>query len=184
MSENVQSMLLAPAALYLPLAVALVLTLARPPRRVGIGARTKFVEVFLIGIACQCAHTFEEFVTGLHLLFPPLFGLAPLSAELFVGFNIFWIGVWVLAAFGVLRGSRVAYFPIWFFGLGMCLNGIAHPLLAVWVAGYFPGLVTSPVVGIIGVVVTKRLFQLTGSEAKEASHAPDKAFNRMPDGAG
>ncbi len=184
MSENVQSMLLAPAALYLPLAVALVLTLARPPRRVGIGARTKFVEVFLIGIACQCAHTFEEFVTGLHLLFPPLFGLAPLSAEYFVGFNVFWIGIWVLSAFGVLRGARVAYFPVWFFGLAMCLNGILHPSMAIWAAGYFPGLVTAPVVGIIGVVVTTRLFQLTGSTSDVASPAADQAFNRTPDGAG
>jgi len=158
MSENVQSMLLAPAGLYLPLVAALVLALVRRPRSDSVGARTKLVEVFLIGVACQCAHLIEEFATGVHLLFPPLFGLAPISAELFVGFNVFWLGVWALSAFGVLRGSRVAYFPIWFFGLAMCLNGIAHPLLSVWVAGYFPGLVTSPVVGAMGVVVIKRLF--------------------------
>ncbi len=100
-------------------------------------------------------------MTGVHLLYPPLIGLVPLSAELFVGFNIFWLGVWVLSALGVLRGSRVAYFPVWFFGLAMCLNGILHPLLAVWVAGYFPGLVTSPIVGIMGVVVIQRLFAVT-----------------------
>lgn len=164
MSENVQSMFLAPAGLYLPLVVALVLALRRPPRRGAAGDRTKLVEAFLIGIACQCAHTIEEFVTGVHLLYPPLVGLVPLSAELFVGFNIFWLGVWVLSALGVLRGSRVAYFPVWFFGLAMCLNGILHPLLAVWVAGYFPGLVTSPIVGIMGVVVIQRLFAVTDGD--------------------
>ncbi len=82
-----------------------------------------------------------------------------------MGFNVFWLGIWALAAVGVLRGFKVAYFPIWFFGLAMCLNGIAHPLLSVWVAGYFPGLVTAPFVGIMGVVVTRKLFQLTESKS-------------------
>ena len=158
-------MLLAPAGLYLPLVVALVLAIVRPPRRVAIEARAKFVRLFLIGIAFQCAHIIEEFIAGIHLLFPPLFGLAPISAEVFVGFNVFWLGIWALAAVGVLLGSRVAYFPIWFFGLAMCLNGIAHPLLSVWVAGYFPGLVTAPFVGIMGVVVTRNLLQLTESKS-------------------
>jgi len=161
MNEGTQSMLLAPAGLYLPLVVAVVLTVFRPPQPGLPGTRRNLVEVFLIGIACQCIHCIEEFVTGIHLLFPPLFGLAPISAEVFVGFNVFWIGVWALAGYGVLRGIQIAYFPVWFFALAMCLNGIAHPLLSVWTAGYFPGLITSPVVGVMGVVIIRRLLQST-----------------------
>ena len=161
MSESTQSLLLAPAGLYLPLVVALVLSVARQPCDPESGDRTKLVELFLIGIACQCLHVIEEFTTGFHLLFPPLFGLAPISAELFVGFNVFWLGIWAVAAFGILRNSRIAYFPVWFFGLAMCLNGIAHPLLSVWQSGYFPGLVTSPVVGIMGFMITRNLSQST-----------------------
>jgi len=154
-------MLLAPAGLYLPLIIAVVLTVFRPPRHVEPGAQKKLVEVFLIGIACQCIHCIEEFVTGIHLLFPPLFGLAPVSAEAFVGFNVFWIGIWALAAFGVLRGAQIAYFPVWFFALAMCLNAIAHPLLSLWVGDYFPGLITSPIVGIMGIVILRQLLQTT-----------------------
>lgn len=64
MSEDVWSMLLAPAALLLLLAIALVLTCTRPTSHVDVSARTKLVEVFLIGIAVQCTHFVEEFVTG------------------------------------------------------------------------------------------------------------------------
>lgn len=161
MNEDVQSMLLAPAGLYLPLLAGLTLAMMRSPRHDDLDARLNLVEVFLFGIAAQCVHTIEEFSTGFHLLFPPLLGLAPLSAEAFVGFNIFWLGIWALSANYILRGSRIAYFPVWFFGLAMCLNGIAHPLLALWVGGYFPGLVSSPLVGIMGVLVTAKLIRTT-----------------------
>ena len=168
MSENVRSMLLTPAGLYFLLIVALILSLVRSPRHVEVEVRTRLVEVFLIGIVCQCAHMTEEFVTGFHVLFPSLFDLAPLSGELFVGFNVFWLGVWVLAAYGVLHGYRVAYFPVWFFGLAMCFNGIAHPLLSIMSAGYFPGLITSPIVGVLGILVIRKLFQIT--ERKPEGH--------------
>lgn len=161
MSDSTQSLFLAPAGLYLPLVMALVLSVGRRPRDTEPGDRTKLVELFLIGIACQCLHVIEEFAAGMHVLFPPLFGLASISAELFIGFNVFWLGTWAIAAFGVLRNSRVAYFPVWFFGLAMALNGIAHPLLSVWQSGYFPGLVTAPLVGIMGIVITRKLIQST-----------------------
>jgi hypothetical protein len=162
MNDNLESILLAPAGLYLPLVAALVLTLVRAPQAER-SERIKLVGVFLIGTACQCLHVIEEFVFGFHELFPPLFGLDPISAELFVGFNVFWLGIWALAAFGMLRNSRIAYFPVWFFGLAMCLNGIAHPLLSVWTGGYFPGLITSPLAGIMGIIITKKLVQNTVS---------------------
>jgi len=40
-------------------------------------------------------------------------------------------------------------------------NGVAHPLLSVRVAGYFPGLITSPVLGIVGVLLLRRLTSIT-----------------------
>lgn len=161
MNENALNLLLAPAGLYLPLIAAVVLSLIRQPRRIGRGAIIKLVGIFLIGVACQCVHFIEEFTTRIYEVFPPLFGLAPITPELFVGFNAFWLGIWSVAAYGILRGYRAAYFPVWFFGLAMCLNGVAHPLLSVWTGGYFPGLVTSPVVGLMGILVVRRLFLAT-----------------------
>jgi hypothetical protein len=132
MSDDLQSIVLTPAGLYLPLVAALILASVRAPRGVDISARTKLIEAFLIGIACQCAHMIEEFVTGFHLLFPPLFGLAPLSGELFVGFNVFWLGVWALSVIGVLHGSRAAYFPIWFFALVFCPKQNIYLIVSFW----------------------------------------------------
>lgn len=161
MDEEVRSMLLAPAGLYLPLVAALVLTLLRTPSSRRVGDRTDLIRIFLIGVAVQCAHFGEEYLTSIHTLFPPLFGLASVPARFFVGFNVFFIMLWLVCSYGVKQGLRAAYFPVWFFGLAMCLNGIIHPLLAVWVGGYFPGLLTSPVAGVMGVLVTKKLIQST-----------------------
>lgn len=169
MNENIQSMLLAPAGLFVPFILAIVFTIIRPLKDLSIDVRQKFVGLFLIGVACQCAHLIEEFSTGIHRLFPPLFGLAPVSAEAFIGFNVFWIGVWSVSAVGFMHSSRVALIPIWFFALAMCLNGVAHPLLSVWVGGYFPGLITSPIAGVMGFLITRELLRITGSQGVELS---------------
>ena len=169
MSDNIRSMLLAPGGMYLLLAVALVLTLVRPHRRLDVGERDSLINPLLLGIASQCVHMVEEFITGFHVQFPELIGLRPITSEFFIAINVLLIGIWLLAVIGFRNGVRVAYFPIWFLVLGMCINGIAHPLLAVMVTGYFPGLITSPIVGIMGILIAKRLFQLTGSPSKRIS---------------
>jgi len=40
-------------------------------------------------------------------------------------------------------------------------NGVAHPLMSVAVGGYFPGLATSPLIGVLGVVLLRRLLAVT-----------------------
>ena len=43
------------------------------------------------------------------------------------------------------------------------MNGLAHPLLAARTGGYFPGLFSSPLVGVVvGVLLLRRLFLVTG----------------------
>jgi hypothetical protein len=50
---------------------------------------------------------------------------------------------------------------MWFLALAMMMNGIAHPLVAVWTGGYFSGLVTSPFVGVAGLWLWRRLVAAT-----------------------
>src|SRR5580704_5983036 len=57
---------------------------------------------------------------------------------------------WTAAVLGLRAGHRSAFFPAWFLAIASIANGIAHPLLAVRVGGYFPGLLTAPLVGIAG----------------------------------
>ncbi|MDH4066701.1 MAG: hypothetical protein OEW19_20050 [Acidobacteriota bacterium] len=119
------------------------------------------VHVAMVAVACQVGRFTEELLTGFHARFPALFGLAPMSLGFFVSFNVAWLVVWSLSAWGVAAHRRAALFPLWFLGIGCALNGVAHPALSVLAGGYFPGLVTSPVVGLVGVVLLRRLLDVT-----------------------
>ncbi len=171
MDENLRSVLTGTAALSAAAEVALLLTILRGPVDGDQVGRERTARVFLIGLAAQCLHFMEEFVTRFQDRFPTLLGLPAWSQNFFVVFNLVWLSVWILSAIGVRKGYRLALFPVWFFAIGAILNGIAHPLLAVVAQGYFPGLITSPVVGVLGLLLWPRLQALTTSSASARSSA-------------
>ena len=105
----------------------------------------------------QGVHFAEEWATGFHIRFPALFGLEPISLPLFVGFNLVWISLWLLSIRPLRSAHKAAYFAAWFLALAGALNGIAHPLMAVSVGAYFPGLITSPFIGAVGIYLWKQL---------------------------
>ncbi len=143
--------------------MAVLLTILRRPVDGDLVGRERTVRLFLIGLAAQCMHFMEEFVTRFQDRFPTLLGLPAWSQNFFVVFNLIWLSVWILSAIGLRRGYRLALFPVWFFAIGAIVNGIAHPMLAVVAQGYFPGLITSPVVGVLGVLLWLKLQALTTS---------------------
>lgn len=59
-------------------------------------------------------------------------------------------------------GAVAALFPLWFLGIAGVANGVAHPALSIRTGGYFPGLVTAPLVGIAGALLIRRLLAVTG----------------------
>lgn len=166
-SDGLRSILLGQSALYVLMCVALLLTFTREPRA-GPGHVHGLARTFLLCLSLQCVHLIEEFVTGFHVELPRLLGLVPWSAEFFLSFNIVWLAVWIVAAVGIEARVRLALFPIWFFALGMVANAIWHPLLAVAKGGYFPGLLTSPVVGAAGVLVLRGLWRLSAPPPQPA----------------
>jgi hypothetical protein len=109
-------------------------------------------------------HFAEEYLTRFHERFPRMLGIAQWSDEFFVTFNVLWVAVWAVSAIGVWSNVRAAFFPAWFLAIGMVVNGVAHPLLAVANRGYFPGLITSPVVGVVGALFGLRLWQVTAAK--------------------
>lgn len=156
MPEALQSILLGTIPVNTLLLVSVAIGLRRPVP--GPDARDRILPVFLLTLAAQCLHFIEEFATGLHHRLPELLGLTPWSAEFLVSFNVAWIGIWVLAALGLRSGGgRVAMIPVWFLALAGVANGVLHPGAAVAVGGYFPGLITCPVVGGLGLVLLGRL---------------------------
>lgn len=57
--------------------------------------------------------------------------------------------------------SRAALFALLFLSIASLFDGVAHPLLSVVARGYFPGLVTSPVVAALGGVLLRSLLRVT-----------------------
>ena len=46
------------------------------------------------------------------------------------------------------HGGTGAFFAAWFLAIAGMVNALAHPSLAVAAGGYFPGLVSAPLVGV------------------------------------
>ncbi len=161
MSAELRSFLTGTIALDAMLLVALFLTLTRREGEPDRAARRRLAGVAAAAIGVQVVHFLEEWATGLYERFPELLGLVPWSVSLWVPFNLAWIAIWCLSLVGLLAGWRAALFPIWFLAVACAVNGVAHPLLALAAAGYFPGLWSSPLTLVIGVVLLGRLASFT-----------------------
>lgn len=119
------------------------------------------VKIAVVAILFQAVHFSEELATGLYERLPALFGLPPVSVRTFVSFNLAALVIWCFCALGLAVKIRVALFPLWFLGIASVMNGVLHPLLAILTGGYFPGLVTSPLVGVMGILFLLRLLMVT-----------------------
>jgi hypothetical protein len=156
LSDTARSILTGTAGLDIAAIVAMLLTVRRAP-----GVRPPNFRVLgwtTLGI--QSLHFVEEWLTGFGARFPLLLGLNPWPEAFFVSFNLIWLVVWVVALLTVGR-FRGALFPLWFLAIAAIANGLAHPLAALGTRGYFPGLVTAPLLGVTGVLLFARLFAYT-----------------------
>lgn len=117
--------------------------------------------VLTVTTGIQGIHFIEEAVTGFHERLPMLFGLPSMPLTIFVGFNLSWLVLWAWSANGIRHSYRVAYFAAWFLAIGGLINGLVHPLFAVLASGYFPGLITSPFIGIAGIYLSRKLYLAT-----------------------
>jgi hypothetical protein len=110
----------------------------------------KTARVFLLLILAQAAHSVEEYETKLYAVFPPAHFVSSLiSHDLRLGFLI---GNAALVAFGLWCWAvpvrlRWIFAPevVWFWIVLELANGITHVTLASLNRGYFPGLITAPV---------------------------------------
>ena len=167
MSDTLRSILVGTVGLSATLAVAVAVTLTRGPVRAGSRALTSAARWAVVATAVQFAHFAEEFGTGFPQRFPELFGLAPWPASFFVSFNLVWILAWALASRGLLARRLSAVAVLWFLGIAGLINGLAHPVLAMRSGGYFPGLLTSPLIGAAGLILMRRLTSITLPSASD-----------------
>ncbi len=166
MREDLRSIFVGTAGLSTAAVVALLLTILRGPLAPDPVNRDQAVQLFLIGLAVQCLHFAEEFISRFQSRFPLLLGLQGWSDNFFVIFNLIWLSIWIPSVIGLRRGYRFSLFPVWFFGITSIANGVAHPMLALIAHGYFPGLISSPAVGVLGVLLCIKLTALTKSSPR------------------
>jgi hypothetical protein len=111
---------------------------------------------FLLLILAQATHSIEEYVAKLYDVFAPTrFVSGLLSNDLAFGFlvgNALLVGVGVLCwVLPVRQGWRSARGVIWFWSILELANGVNHCVLAVSNGGYFPGVLTAPLLILIAV---------------------------------
>jgi hypothetical protein len=149
------SFLLGTLGLTLAALVALALTIARGQVSAASVPRIRFISA--VAMLFQLGHFIEETLHQFYIRFPEILGLASWSEAFFVAFNVLWLIVWFLALVGIRAFWRASSFALWFLSIASMANGIIHPVFAFAVGGYFPGLWTSPFVGILGVVLFRAL---------------------------
>ena len=155
-----------PSIVILGAAALVALAVSRPSPADNVVERIGAARSLAVATGVQSFHFFEEAVTGFNQRFPALFGLPAIPLFVFVTFNLLWLGIWVASVPGLRSSRSVAFFAAWFLAIAGILNGIAHPLLSAAAGGYFPGLVTSPVVGIAGVLLWIKLASATRKRDK------------------
>jgi hypothetical protein len=141
--------------------IAICLTLVRGRVKTSEAQLQAAVRVVVVAILLQAAHFAEEAAAGLHQRLPELLGLNPWPFPFFVGFNLLWLGIWGLSAWGLAVRQPAALFPLWFLGVACVVNALVHPSLSLRTGGYFPGLFTFPLVTVVGVLLLRRLFLIT-----------------------
>jgi len=146
------------------LIVSVILAVTRPRLRPEVRTSVRFLSVVALTILAQGFHFLEEWRSRFYVRLPEAFGLPPFGEALFVWFNAAWLAIWVISLFAVRRGIVIAACPLWFLGLGMVLNLLAHPILALRASAYFPGLFTSPIVGLLGILTIRELLRVSAPE--------------------
>lgn len=168
MESSVSSVVIGTSGLTIAAFVALMLALARAGVAPDQVRRLQLVGSLLVLL--QVTHFAEEYLFHFYVRFPELLGLAPWPEEFFVAFNLFWLVMWVAAIANIDRIPRIALFLLWFLAIASAVNGIAHPLLSLTAGGYFPGLWTSPFVGILGVILLYSLTSATTTTVRDNVH--------------
>ena len=79
----------------------------------------------------------------------------------FVSVNLVALAVWVLSVPALKARVSAALFPLWFLAVASVSNALLHPALAIATGGYFPGVLTSPVVGLAGLFLLRGLARIT-----------------------
>ena len=148
-------------ALAFPAAAAVILTALRPRLRPDLRVGRRLSLVVGLTITGQVLHFAEELNTRLYVEFPAIFGLPPVPASVFIWANLVMLAIWLASLFAVRGGIVIGLLPLWFLGFCMLLNLFLHPYLALRAGDYFSGVLTAPIVGLLGIFTLRELVRVT-----------------------
>jgi len=125
---------------------------------IDVNRNIKRIKTFyILGIVILGIHIMEEYLTGFQIKFPGLLDYS-WSDRQYIIFNSIWLLFFLLNVWGLYRKYRVAYFLVWFFAiLAGIANGILHPAISIVQGAYFPGLISSPILLVVGIALLKEL---------------------------
>ena len=148
-------------ALSVMAALALAVTLACGGINTDPAALRMAIRLAILAIVCQVLHFAEEATGELNRRLPEFFGLDSVAMDSFVSVNLVGLAVWVLSVAALTARASAALFPLWFLAVASVSNALLHPALAIATGGYFPGVITSPVVGVAGLLLLRGLVRIT-----------------------
>ena len=130
--------------------------------------------VFLVLVLVQGVHSIEEYVGELWENFPPARVLCGLvSDNLVTGFLIINIGLFVFGLWCWLFPIRKNYFYgqflIWFWIVLELVNGIGHTIWTLMQKEYTPGILTSPILLVIAIILFRKQLNKNTNDNKELS---------------
>lgn len=164
MPEFVESFITGTIGLLVVLAISTLLAHFRTvPKSIG-----SFKSILLAAICFHLIHLTEEAVYDFHRLFPELLGLVAWPLSLFLSFNILWAAIWIISA-SVEFPNRFTLMAFYFLALASAVNAIAHPVLSLLVGGYFPGLISSPFVGVLGIILLRKLTKASSNDKQSTT---------------
>lgn len=112
------------------------------------GSRNRAAVTLAIAASIQAVHCTEEAFIHFPVQLAALLRLPAMPISFFLSFNLGWLAIWAASLPGLRSGRAAAVFAAWFPAIAGIINGVVHPLLAIASDAYFPGLVSSPFIGI------------------------------------
>ncbi|MBW2231354.1 MAG: HXXEE domain-containing protein [Deltaproteobacteria bacterium] len=130
--------------------------------------------VFLVLVLAQAVHSIEEYRFALYEVFAPArFASGLVSSNLAFGFAILNSAIVVFGAWcyfaRVRPGRSSAAFWMWPWILVELGNGIVHSGMAILRGGYFPGLITAPVLFVLAALLASQLLRYRRSSTWAAT---------------
>ena len=131
---------------------------------------------FLLLIITQVLHSVEEYFGKLWEVFLPARILSSLVSDdvktgfLILNIGLFTFGLWCWFVL-VSKDYTFASWVIWFWIIIEIVNGIGHPLWALYQKAYAPGVATAPLLLILAVYLCKQLLRLPQAPLNEKNES-------------